>query len=287
MRPRSSVVLAMTLGALFAGNAARGAGPVVGWGLGSIPNITASAITAGIYHSCAIQTGTGAVVCWGENSYGAATPPPSVNGAAGTATAVAAAAWHSCAIRAVSGAVVCWGASGQTTPPPSVDGTSGTASAIAVGGYHTLAIAVPEPLPVAIDIKPGSDSNPIHLFSRGVIPVAVLGSDSFDVNEIDKTTLAFGPGGAGPARAAPTPRKPRHEKPRRAHLEDVNADGFPDLVSHYRTEETGIAVGDTEACVTGDLRDGTPFEGCDSIRTRRSPARCLSPFRKHAPCLSH
>jgi outer membrane protein assembly factor BamB len=113
---------------------------------------------------------------------------------------------------------------------------------------------------VEIDIKPGSDSNPIHPSGRGNLPVATLGSDTFDVTDVDVTTLAFGPDAAAPSHDITKPGAFED------HLRDVNDDGLTDLISHYRIENTGIEPDDAEACITGERLAGTPFEGCDVIK---------------------
>jgi len=110
-------------------------------------------------------------------------------------------------------------------------------------------------LVVDLDIKPDSHPNSVNAGSDGVIPVAILGSDAIDVSDVVPTSLAFGPAGATPA----------HKKG--GHPEDVNDDGFMDLVSHYQTSDTGLSFGDVDACVTGELLDGSPFEGCDGLET--------------------
>ena len=102
---------------------------------------------------------------------------------------------------------------------------------------------------VDIDIKPGSFPNSINLKSKGVIPVAILGSAIFDVTDVDVTTLVFA--GASPAHDLNDPLVYAD------HLQDVNGDGFMDLVCHFRTQDTDIAPGDTEATLTSDTITGT------------------------------
>jgi len=113
---------------------------------------------------------------------------------------------------------------------------------------------VPEIVAVEIDIKPGSDPNSINPSLEGDLPVAILGSESFDVEAVDVLTLAFGCGDAS------------FDHSQGPHFEDLNGDGFTDLMSHYRVEETGIEFGDRMACLRGETLDGTPFSGCDAVR---------------------
>jgi hypothetical protein len=107
---------------------------------------------------------------------------------------------------------------------------------------------------VLIDIKPGSFPNSINPRSNGVIPVAILTTPSFDATLVDPLSVQFGPAEATEAHG-------------RGHIEDVDGDGDLDLVLHFRTQETGIQCGDTEASLTGETFDGYSFTGTDSIRT--------------------
>jgi hypothetical protein len=105
-----------------------------------------------------------------------------------------------------------------------------------------------------IDIKPGSDVNPINPMARGNVSVAILTSDDFDALDVDPQTVAFGPAGASVS----------HE---RGSAMDVDSDGDTDLVLHFRVRDTGLACGDGYAWLTGETVYGEAFHGVDAIST--------------------
>jgi hypothetical protein len=120
-------------------------------------------------------------------------------------------------------------------------------------------------LGVAIDIEPGKPVATIDPKSHGLLRVALLGSKGFDVAQLNKTTLAFGPGGAAPE------HERDRERERGGELKDVNRDGYPDLMLQFAIQEAKIGPEDTQACLTGALRNGMAFKGCDAILVK--PAR--------------
>jgi len=109
------------------------------------------------------------------------------------------------------------------------------------------------PPEIRIDVRPRKVQNKLRPVPNVPIAVAVLGSEEVDVEDVDLATLAFGPDGAAAER--------------KAKRVDVDGDGFEDLVTRYRLRETGIARGDTEACLTG-IADGFEFLSCDAVVTR-------------------
>ena len=109
---------------------------------------------------------------------------------------------------------------------------------------------------IAIDIKPGSDLNPITPESKGTTPVAILGSAGFDAPaEVDRASLTFGRTGDEQSLAFCN-----------ASAEDVNADGMLDLVCHFTSRPSGFQTGDTEGILNGQTLRGTPIQGRDRVR---------------------
>jgi hypothetical protein len=107
---------------------------------------------------------------------------------------------------------------------------------------------------VSIDIKPGSESNAVTLAGDGLIPVAVLSTDTFDALTISPSTAQFGPDQANIAHSS-------------GHLEDVDGDGDLDLLLHFAFQDTGIQCGDTEVSLSGKTFDGYAIHGSDSVST--------------------
>jgi hypothetical protein len=101
-----------------------------------------------------------------------------------------------------------------------------------------------------IDIKPGSDVNPINVKSRGKTSVAIMCVPGvFDPALIIPSSVMLGAASA-----------------LHCELEDVNADGCLDLVCHVNTHEIGVACEDSELTLVGVLTNGTTITGTDTIR---------------------
>jgi hypothetical protein len=149
---------------------------------------------------------------------------------------------------------------------------SGTAS------YEALLVSVststvPEPaLLVIVDIKPSSCPNPLNVKSKGVLPVAILGSEDIDVNSIDVASIRLA--GVGPIRSGfedvGTPLVDAND----CECSTEGPDGLPDLILKFETQEIVEAIGEVDHGdelvleLTGVLSDETPIVGSDCVIIR-------------------
>ena len=134
-------------------------------------------------------------------------------------------------------------------------------------------VSFDEDIPVHIDIKPQSCPNPISTNSRGVVPVAILGSADFDVNQIDVSTIQLE--GVSPIRdniedvATPHMQDTAVVNPNDCTIE--GPDGFDDLTLKFDAQRFVAALGPVskglviQVGLHGLLLDGTPFESYDVI----------------------
>jgi beta-glucanase (GH16 family) len=97
---------------------------------------------------------------------------------------------------------------------------------------------------------------------RGVVPVALLTTDSFDAGTVDHTTVSL-----GDAFEAHTDSKSGEA---RRHEEDVDRDGDMDVVFHFRYQETGLPCDPDRIPFNGWTFDGQPISA--------APARFERPF---------
>jgi hypothetical protein len=103
---------------------------------------------------------------------------------------------------------------------------------------------------INMEVKPGVKGlAPLKPSSKGKIPVAILGSSSFDVSTINEESLTFGASG----------KEKSLDKCQKVS-NDFNNDGYGDLLCHFENSKAGFKSGDLEAVLTGETKAKQKFE---------------------------
>jgi hypothetical protein len=108
---------------------------------------------------------------------------------------------------------------------------------------------------IAIDIKPNNSRNIVRVNSRSSIDVAVMGSQTIAVDDLDRSSIRFGVMG-------------REAATSRVRIRDVNRDGFEDLVCRFRISETEVSSDSTRLRLSCRTTNELRLSGSDQITPR-------------------
>ncbi len=123
---------------------------------------------------------------------------------------------------------------------------------------------------VDIDIKPRSCPNPLNVSRKGVLPVAILGSEDLDVATIDVTSIRLA-GVASIRSSYEDVAAPLSDKDDECECTTEGPDGYIDLTLKFEAQEMVNAIGEVvdgdvlALILTANLLDGTAIEGKDCI----------------------
>lgn len=141
-----------------------------------------------------------------------------------------------------------------------------------LGPYAGKTTVVALPTEVAVDIKPQSCPNPLNSISKGVTPVAILGSAELDVSMIDAASISLE--GVAPIRSALEDVAAPVVDGSECDCTEAGPDGFTDLKLKFKTQDIVEALGEFAngetlvLTLTGELLDKTPIVGTDCIRVK-------------------
>ena len=140
-----------------------------------------------------------------------------------------------------------------------------------------VALTPPDPeIEVPVDLKPQSCPNPLNVKRKGVLPVAILGTDDFEVTQVDPASVRLE--GVAPLRSniedVATPFDDSVPNEDCSDCTGQGPDGFEDLTLKFDAQQVIAAIGavtDKECLLlelTGNLKaefGGTPIVGEDVI----------------------
>jgi hypothetical protein len=118
--------------------------------------------------------------------------------------------------------------------------------------YQGLTVTSGNPGTQTVDVTTDNHGT-LNPKSDGRLKLTVPSTATFDATTIQPQTVSFGPNGTASLDYKLT----------------QNGNGKKDLTLSFKISDSGIVAGDTQACLSGLLADGSSFQGCAAIVTSK------------------